>query len=332
MAKDGGTKWENELLSAKTRSSVVNIEGASYETGMRLYALSTSLKNLGPHGDAELLRHFPVAVIAALETHFKATIQAIVDAGAPYLERGLLMTKDRLKLVMDFYPIVHREQVSVGDLVAHHVPFNSVGSIESAFGVLLDSNFKKVLSSIQDPYEARRDTAAPKIVENIDELWCNLALTFERRHILAHESAAKYSVRFDHAQVAVESALLFTTAVDAVLWGTIWRDRPLTQYELNIDARDRYSESRAIFAKTLRLAYSVAKEAGNRKIFHDVHQRWRDYAKATVSWTEMDFQGGSIRPLVVASDQERLLKARNEDVSVWLSWALPEHRRDYSGG
>lgn len=323
MGKTGSATWENQLLAAKTRMSVGHVEGAFYEAAVRLHNLTSSLSRFHPSGDDEVLRHFPVAVIAVLETHFKATVQAIVDTGSPYLERGLALTKDRLRSVSEIFPILHRRTVTVGDLVAHQLPFNSIGSTEDALSSLLDENFKSLISSARDPYQVRNDLDSPPIVESVDDLWRGLAETFERRHILAHEAASNYIVTYDHAKSAVECATIFTAAVDAVLWSTIWKDEPLTQYEMNVNAQNRYLETRKRFACSLRQALRIAKDHGKLRAFRRLHRNWRNYANGTTKLEEDVFAMGSIRPLIAATVRNRLLGAREQDVVAWISSMQP---------
>jgi hypothetical protein len=53
---------------------------------------------------------------------------------------------------------------------------------------------------------------------------------------LAHEAATKFELSFDDAKAAVDSCAAFVNALDAVMWSTIWKDLPLTQHEMNVEA------------------------------------------------------------------------------------------------
>lgn len=68
--------------------------------------------NLGEGADVELYRHFPVTAVADLETHFKSVVSLTINTGSPYLERGLILAKDRLKSAVDVLPSLHRKTVS----------------------------------------------------------------------------------------------------------------------------------------------------------------------------------------------------------------------------
>lgn len=324
MAKPSLTVMESQLLAAKARTLLGLVDGSSFETTTRLISLRTTLTALKGSGESELFRYFPVAAVAVLETHFKATVQAVVDSGSPYLERGLFLVKDRLKSVSEFFPILHRSTVTVGELVAHQLPFNSVASLEDALGKLLEANFKTLIGAAVDPYVVRSELEERgTIVENVNDLWRDLAETFERRHVLAHEAASNYVVTYDHADLAIECATKFTSALDAVLWATVWVDLPLTQYEMNDDANRRYRESRISLARTLREALRVSKALGNRGSFRTLHRNWREYSKGWAQWEADVFAMNSMRPLIEATTHSRLLKARENDVHDWISSARP---------
>jgi hypothetical protein len=325
VAKTGLVGIETQLLAARKRMFSGHVEGGLWEASSRLHHLERALSKLDVDNNSEVLRHFPVAAIAVLETHFKSTIQAIVDAGPDYLERGLALTKDRLKAVSEILPLIHKKSVTIGELVAHQLPFNSVASLEDGLSPLLGEKLKVLIAGACDPHQVRNDVESPQLlVENVDMLWRDIAQTFERRHILAHESASNYVVTREDAMTAIECVFNFTTALDAVLWSTVRKHEPLTQYEMNVDAWNSYRNTRNVVAKRLRHAWAIAKNDGENTVFYALHQKWRTYARAYTELEGEKFGFGSIRPMIIAQTSERLLRARAEDIENWIAWARPE--------
>lgn len=325
MARGFGDQIEMQLKSARDRMEFGRFDGVELvETTTRFAQLASSLRALGPAGDPELFRHFPVAAIAVLEGHFKTTVATIVNAGSPYLERGLVLAKDRLKSAVDVVPLLHRKAVTIGDVIAHVIPFNSVSSLETAFGALLDGDFKSMVAGAQGPYEVRNEYAnQDALVPSVADLWRALTLTFERRHILAHEAATKFPISFDEATTAVDSCALFASALDAVMWSTIWKDEPLTQSEMNVAAWRRCKAMRATLAADLWEALTVATANGERARFRRMHAAWRSLNEQWLSWEGEAVAMGSIRPMLSANSQERSLAARREAVKGWLSLMRP---------
>lgn len=320
MVKTGMQTLENQLLSARKRLQWGHVEGAFFDATLRLTDLHAALQRLDGSKDSELLRHFPIAAIAVLETHFKATVQAIVDSGTPYFERGISLAKDRLKSVSDVLPLVHRKTVTVGELVAHQLPFNSVSSYEEPLGVLLDVKLKHLLTTVRDPYDVRNHFESSPLIPDTGDLWRKLAETFERRHILAHEAAPGYIVSWEEAHAAIECVSAFTIAMDAALWVTVWEKKPLTQREINDDAWSQYRQLSKDFYVLLRQAYIIAKRCGEYELFKQRQIAWRRHA---VGWAQMmtdGFTGGSLKPFIAATTRRQLLEDRKKDLEVWIDW------------
>lgn len=322
MAKGLSTEIESQVQSVRARMQFGRVDGVEfYETNMRFIQLNRSLKSLGPTSDPELFRHFPVAAIAVLESHFKSAVASIINSGPPYLERGLALAKDRLKSAVDVIPSLHRKTVTIGEVVAHVLPFNSVSSLENSFGALLDADIKQLVAEAKDPHQLRNgdEIDAERLVASVDDLWRGLALAFERRHILAHEAATKFALSFDDAKAAVDSCGAFAHALDAVMWCTIWKDVPLTQYEMNIAAWSRYNAERRALAAEIRTALAVATASGERARFRTLHIEWKAFSKQWLAWEDEAFAMGSIRPMIAANSRERALRARREALQGWLS-------------
>ncbi|MBR8321655.1 MULTISPECIES: hypothetical protein [Burkholderia cepacia complex] len=320
MAKASPIDIESELVQAKARRGHGFVEGAYYETMSRLATLERSLAKIGTGTDAELYRHFPVAAISALETHFKVTVATIIDSGSPYLERGLALGRDKLMSVAEALPLLNRRNVSAGDLVSHALPFNSVASLERTFSMLFDDELKSLAKRVEDPYLFRAElpTSGP-IIEDVATLWAGLAKTFERRHILAHESASQYAVTFDDAKQALNSIAQFAKLIDAILWTTIWKDRPLTQYEMNMSAAKQTRDTRAILAARVRKALRISTEDGQRARFRSMYRAWRHYFGAWIEWQDESFTTGSIRPLFAATNRTLAYKCQIKELSNWMT-------------
>lgn len=326
MARGFGFEIESQVQSMRARMQWGRVDGVElFETNVRLGQLGRSLRRIGPAGDPELFRHFPVAAVAVLESHFKTTVASIINGGSPYLERGLALAKDRLKSASDVIPLLHRKSVTIGEVVAHVIPFNAVSSIEATFRVLLDEDIKTSVAKARDPYRVRNGLASVEdtLVVSVDELWRGLALAFERRHILAHEAATKFELAFDDAKSAVDSCSAFVNALDAVMWSTIWKDLPLTQYEMNVEAWNRCKAERRALAAEIRSALVVATQKGERTRFRELHAEWKRFSKRWVAWEDESVAMGSIRPMIAADSRERALRARREAVQGWLSLMRP---------
>ncbi|MFM0058700.1 hypothetical protein PQR64_24045 [Paraburkholderia phytofirmans] len=323
--KGKNQNFEEQLLDARSRLRVKMRDAVFYETSSRLHTLTVSLNKLGEGSDPELYKHFPVAAIAALEAHFKAVVSKVVDSGPPYLERGLTLAGDRLRSAAQILPVIHGNKVSVGELIAHVIPFNSMATIENALSCLLDTDFKTLVGTVVDEYDQRNASPAPKlVVPDVAALWKELALAFERRHILAHEAATNYVVTFADARSSVSCAHQLCDAIKAIMWMTIWKDAPLTQLEMNTHAYGEMKQTRTALGRKVRKAFSIATSQGERARFRRTHMLWRAYAKDWAPWQSELYAGGSIQPLIRATALNQTFLNRLSDVKSWISAMQPE--------
>lgn len=300
-------------------------DGEQYDSVLRLAQLTTSLKNLGESADAELYRHFPVAAIAVLETHFKSVVSLTINAGSPYLERGLTLAKDRLKSAVDVLPSLHRKTVTLGEFVAHLLPFNSLSSLEVALGTLFGQSLKGLVKNAVGLFEQRNENIEKTpLVTNVDHLWEALSKAFQRRHILAHEAATKYEISYADALASLSAARDFTEVLDAILWATVWKDEPLTQYEMNVHAWNEYRKTRALLAASLRRGLRIATEDADRAKYCKLHLDWKRASRGWTAFEEQQVYMGSIRPLISAISLTRAHEQRLASLNAWSAQRRPE--------
>lgn len=316
MASIRGATLEAHLRGAKERMNSVYGEVEFYAISGRLHTLELSLDSIEQHETKtshELYRHFPSAAIATLETHFKSTIALIVNSDNKCVEKGLSLLKDNTLRAIDIIPLLHKSTATIGEIVAHFLPFNSIASIENPFSQLLDGSLKQMLGNVRDPYDVRHGLDnSRKVIDNVDMLWCRIGKAFEQRHILAHEAASDYVVTYSEALNAIDSVRELIKGLDALMWATIWHSVPLTQRELNEDAYISMQAARRKLAERLRDHRHDDPE------FRTLHFAWKRYFRAVLEFKSREIMG-SIRPLIYAKTAERMLKARIDDLIPDLS-------------
>jgi hypothetical protein len=325
MTKIQGATFEFRLREARQRMHNGFIEGELYESSDRLRNLQRSLESLEVEENNELYRYFPVAAISALETHFRVSVAAIINSDPLYLERAFgLLASSHTKGLPDLLLMIQKKAVSTGDWVAFSLPCSSIGNLESTFGTLFGSPLKELVSTALDPYKARSGIESLPIVEDVRLLWKELEGVFQQRHILAHEAASKYAVSFKEAQIAIQSIKKFTTALNAILWATVWKKVPLTQHEMNLEAIERCKLARNEMASLLWEGLKLLKSGDSRRRLCKQQIAWRSYVRDLRAWESESFIMGSIRPLIEATSEERVLRFRIEELSELLS-QIPSH-------
>src|SRR6266550_1452233 len=83
---------------------------------------------------AEFLRHFPVAIIAALEGYLRLVIRDLIDSGPPFITNAHGFKNIRFDMTV--VEAIGRSTISLGDFVSHLLPLKSVESITNSFSTL----------------------------------------------------------------------------------------------------------------------------------------------------------------------------------------------------
>ena len=131
VARQSAQELEVQLQEVRSRMHAVRVEGEIQSTVVRLHSLQNALFRLEEDSVPELFRHFPVAAISVLESHFKYTVMSMVNSGPDNLERGLKLLREGQKPAIDIITLIHRRTTTIGEIIAHSIPFKSLGRVET---------------------------------------------------------------------------------------------------------------------------------------------------------------------------------------------------------
>jgi len=289
---------------------------AMSELPMRLYALEHAFEE-HDKSQSELTRYFPVALIACVEGYFRMAIKELVDAGDPYL-RNAEKPASSLKLDFSIVRAVHGKAITVGELVAHGVPLSRLDHIESALTSLIGTGFLEALRSTTNrwAHEVQGKPATP-ILSEPDQVFSDVARTFELRHIICHEIASAYEIETDEVARCFQSCMAFLRAADEFVSETIHPGVPLTQTDMNAAAWRSLAESR------VRLEEAVAGvrqrlDAPELAVFNDSQEKWQIYSDAWVAFVAGErAKSGTTWPVVAAGAGEATVQRRLLEVASW---------------
>ena len=141
----------------------------------------------------EIGRYIPIATIAALEGFFKLWIKELIDKGDPFLSHcgGLEFKVDNESIIN-----MARNQLTLGDFIAHTITINKLSDVDSIFTTLVlgkDSKQRYI-----DLLRTLHDKAGKK--GDFDNDLKKVNLCFDKRHIFAHEIANAESVSPDEVK------------------------------------------------------------------------------------------------------------------------------------
>lgn len=287
---------------------------AMTELPMRLFALESAFKNYDKT-ERELIRYFPVALIASVEGYFRMAIKDLVDSGEPYLTNAEKPASS-LKLDFSLLRAVHGKAVTVGELVAHGVQLSRLEHIEAVFSSLLGKGFLDSLRTITDrwAHEVKGEPSTPILAEP-DSIFANVARTFELRHIICHEIASAYEIESEEVAKCFESCASFLRAADELISETIHPGAPLTQTDMNIAAGKSLSEKRDLLAESIAALQSRLSET-EMVAFEEAQANWQRYCDAWANFVAGERAGGgTIWPVIYAGAAQATIERRIEEIN-----------------
>lgn len=136
----------------------------------------------------ELLRYFPIAVVAAIDGYFRARLARLVDSGEPFLSNAV-KAYPNVTLDTVLAGAIAARTVSLGELLMHPVTMSGFDTlIQVVTKITGVANFLEELAKIKPTHlDAKKDD---RIIRDSKETWVHLGKVFTLRHILCHELAA----------------------------------------------------------------------------------------------------------------------------------------------
>src|SRR5258706_10246492 len=203
-----------EILERQQR---LRFRAALAELGLRFMYLELELMHPEKLSD-EMMRYFPIATIACMESFFRLTIAELIDDGPPFSER--IDSFDNVRIDLTALRAIQGRRITVGDFMSHLLPLNSLGDINKAMSCLLGVDF---LENVKQRYklpEGAHTEGLHSMVPTVGELFSGVAEAFRLRHIFAHEFASNEPVDRARIRQAFNASFVFmllaSSAVDAI--------------------------------------------------------------------------------------------------------------------
>lgn len=302
-----------EIVDVRQRR---HFNSAMQELPSRLFELSRAFQECNPH-QAELIRYFPVGIVACMEGYFRMAISELIDSGDAFLGNS---EKIALSIKFDFQAIkaVHGKSITIGELISHGIPLSRLEHIDGTMTALLGSNFLETLRTTTDRvlHEVYKLPAKP-ILDDPQQIYSDVARTFELRHIICHEVASAYKIEYSEIERCLKNCIVFLKAADALVSDTIHPGYPLTQTDLNIAAGQSLSLALAELNSAMEKVRATM-DAEELAAFDFSQKEWESYADAWVAFIVGDrANSGTIWPLLYAGAKETVVRHRLEEVSGW---------------
>lgn len=301
----------NEIIEVSGRRSD---NGAASELSNRLHELESAFEKVDKN-NIELVRYFPVAMIACIEGYFRMAIKELVDSGEPFLSNAeKYVSKTGIKLDFTILKAVHGKKITAGDFVSHMVSLSRLESIDDVMTAIIGDKFLDNLRLVGDrfSYEVMKIPFA-SILQNPDVTFSDVQKNFEFRHIICHELASKYDISLQDIESCFESCLFFLRASEEYVNQTIYPNEPLTQRDMNDAAGESLEKIKQQLNEILECCRCNL-ESEKLIQFNDAQIQWEKYRE---SWTEFEvsrFFGGSIAPLIYCTVNQAITEKRIDEL------------------
>lgn len=256
----------------------------------------------------ELMRYFPIGVVALMEVYFRAVYAELLDEGAPYADRVQPLVKD-LKLEWQAIRAIEGRRITSGEFVSHMLPLNSLGDIQRVMNTLIDADFCETLKEMENyGYRLVRVPSGTKMaLPDPDETFKAVARTFELRHILCHEPATSMQLDKSDVQHCMHECALFLGATESLLM-KLYYPKPMTQFELTEKADKEYQEALKGVQEAERRVIAGVDKRG-RELLDIAQMKWGEFSKADAEFSTHLWAGGS------AHGMARLIAMKEDAVS-----------------
>jgi hypothetical protein len=241
-----------EIVAKKTRAPESN-KAVSW----RMSSLLQTFHRPTAHRQ-ELLRYFPIAVVATLEGYFRVRLAELIDHGEPFISNAL-KGYPKIEFDISMAGAITAKKISVGALITHSFGLNNFSSLVSAVtNISGRPNFLEEVAKIKPDFIGSETKRA--VISNPKETWARLGAVFEQRHILCHELASELVLDDSEIRALLLAAQEFTKA------SAIWMDKlqnpfPEKVIEQKMAATAaKHKEAKASLEKTIANMKSLAKK------------------------------------------------------------------------
>lgn len=195
------------------------------DTFTRLLAVSAKTNPESTIFDVEVIRYFPVSLVACIEGYFRIAIADLINEGSPFIERVARLRNMRISV--EAVVAIQSHKTSLGEYVSHFLSLSSLEDINRALSVLLDFDFlDRVLSSRFDVF---KDNEPLELSEVRGPFVVAIKELFHTRHILCHEFAPNLTI--DNSQIlrAFTATSFFVALSEVVIWAEESNKRVVNQ-------------------------------------------------------------------------------------------------------
>lgn len=298
----------NEIHSVKSRS----FHNSRYDYMQRVFRIDGAIQDLEENNGRfknELLRYIPISMVACFEAFFKSAVRDLVDFGSPFSENVKKFNQaQNIKLDFDVLGAMQAKSLTIGELIAHILPFNNLQDVNSNITTLIGKDFISELKKFKMKSRFESENAfRSDFVDRAGEIFQSVDRVYKIRHIFCHESPTSYKVDYDEVIQDYQNCKALLEQSNSLISEILYPGAPVTQTEMNIKSGERFEEIEKVLEELILEIKSKNFEEEpmldfNHDLFDESMDRWREYRESHANYKADVVRGGTIQPLIYAQD------------------------------
>ena len=235
--------------------------------------------------DKELLRYFPIAAAACVESCFRLWIKILIDSSVKYLWNSKKLS-DQKKFGFDDVKGIGIGTLTVGDIIARRISVSDAREIEGSVEQITGISLRQEISRL---YDERAWPEYPR-VSDAGEIYPNVAKTFSLREIFCRESASAFEITPDEVEKCLDGCEVFLILSERFIEQAIFHgDSPEIASHKECENEERQigsllEELFSLLSKEQKAKLEEANEAWNVFVEESAEIEWLRYE----GWTHRE--------------------------------------------
>lgn len=233
------------------------------------------LTRINKDDSQELLTLVPIRIVACLESFFRGVFSNLINT-EPTARKGLANELKDFKLTISFQDELNANSLSIGDFIAFQIPFSSPDQINNTMKAMLGVDLFDTV---------REQNNGQQLLEEVFDI-------YEKRHILAHESALNVHISREQAISYLNSAKALIEIVEGLFNPPLNTSKEMIDYELA--EFEKYDGKLTNLINILNNAFG---DDDDNDTFGYI-EIWKKYRKEKAEYKASFYEGGSLQPLI----------------------------------
>ena len=274
--------------------------------------------NQGKSSD-ELKKYIPVALVATLESFIRSTIAKLINSNNEYL----INTKDIFegKFELDVYTQLHQREFTIGEFLAHQLPFGKFEHIPKHFDAILKTNFmdKLIKFNVNTFFIGYQGPHPKDFAPSYDQIIADTKQVLKLRHIICHEMSVKLTVEHDDLFRIYKSVRALIYQIYNYVYTILFPDSLLDNPELLKNSQVKYNQAikklEVILGKIYKHPYTSYEAPLDVTLFKESQLHWRQFIDKYAESLYRPF-GNEVYQSLVLDELTDLINDRAEDLEI----------------